>query len=58
MTEKNIKKTLSMSPQTMKLLEDYAQKRGLSISAAIRVIVADMEELFPDRFVSEKKGQE
>lgn len=58
MTEKSIKKTITMRRETWERLEDYAQKRGLSISAAIRVIVADMEELFPDRFVSEKKGQE
>lgn len=48
------KKTLSMSDETLKFLEDYAKKRGLSISAAIRVIVYDMKEMHPENFAKPK----
>ncbi len=57
MATKSIKKTLTMSEESWKLLEDYAKKRDLSISAAIRVMAADMKELYPDRFASDKKEE-
>lgn len=57
MTTKSIKKTLTMSEESWKLLEGYAKKRDLSISAAIRVMAADMKELYPDRFASDKNEE-
>jgi len=57
MATKSIKKTLTMSEESWKLLEDYAKKRDLSISAAIRVMAVDMKELYPDRFASDKNEE-
>lgn len=54
MATKSVKKTLTMSEESWKLLEDYAKKRDLSISAAIRVMAADVKEMYPERFASDK----